>query len=285
MVKVKEHVFMKDKYAKQIFNTKENIEYVIRLVSKILEIPISELEKDFELLPVNIMSNKETKNSEVDALYEHNKIYINIEINLSSSNIIKKKNNSYCAQLILRKVKIGENYDFNKIRQININAFDYYKENKFIYKSTTREEESNKLRDDNIIFYDINMDYLMNKSYNEIKEKGKESLEYLLYFLICEDKEVRGNLYKKDNIMEKITEDIDNLTAKLDEYLYYNRDELYKMAKEYDRNEGKKEGYEEGKKEGKKEIAKAMLKENFDKEIISKITSLTKEEIEMLKNK
>jgi len=48
------------------------------------------------------------------------------------------------------------------------------------------------------------------------------------------------------------------------------------------KEEGRKEGREEGKKERDYEIVKAMLKENVSIEFISKVTSLSKEEIENL---
>ena len=45
-------------------------------------------------------------------------------------------------------------------------------------------------------------------------------------------------------------------------------------------NEGRKEGLEEGLKEGIKKTAKNMLEMKIDKEIISKVTGLTIDEIE-----
>ena len=44
-----------------------------------------------------------------------------------------------------------------------------------------------------------------------------------------------------------------------------------------------KEGHAEGRAEGRAEIAKNMLKENMDINLISKLTGLTKEEINSLK--
>lgn len=304
MTEIKEYKLLNDKYAKQIFNTKDNIDYVIRFVSKVLNIPENVLVSDFELLPTNILSNEETKDSEVDALYEHNNMYINIEINTSPKEEYKKKNFSYCAQLILKKVKPNEKYRFNKIQQININTFDYFKEDKLIYKSTIREETNNKLRNDYITIYDINIDYLWKMSYNEIKKKDKGSLEYLLYFLICENKKERDELYRSDEIMEKLEETIDKLSKNLDAYLYYNKEKLDKLAEENEpgyqyefgleeglkqgRIEGKEEGLKQGKKEGisqrNVEIAKSMLEENLDINLIIKLTGLTKEEIDNLKN-
>ena len=57
--------------------------------------------------------------------------------------------------------------------------------------------------------------------------------------------------------------------------LEYAKDEGYKT--------GKEEGMKAGRNEGKNEIAKNMLKENLSIELISKLTSLSQEEIEKLK--
>ena len=57
--------------------------------------------------------------------------------------------------------------------------------------------------------------------------------------------------------------------------LEYAKDEGYKT--------GKEEGMKAGRNEGKNEIAKNMLKENLSIELISKLTSLSQEEIEKIK--
>lgn len=57
--------------------------------------------------------------------------------------------------------------------------------------------------------------------------------------------------------------------------LEYAKDEGYKT--------GKEEGMKAGRNEGKNEIAKNMLKENLSIELISRLTSLSQEEIEKLK--
>ncbi len=57
--------------------------------------------------------------------------------------------------------------------------------------------------------------------------------------------------------------------------LEYAKDEGYKT--------GKEEGMKAGRNEGRNEIAKNMLKENLSIELISKLTSLSQEEIEKLK--
>lgn len=61
----------------------------------------------------------------------------------------------------------------------------------------------------------------------------------------------------------------------------YIRDEQASL--EYAKDEGYKTGKEEGMKAGRNEIAKNMLKENLSIELISRLTSLSQEEIEKLK--
>ena len=56
-----------------------------------------------------------------------------------------------------------------------------------------------------------------------------------------------------------------------------------KLVKEEGMKAGIEEGMKAGRNEGKNEIAKNMLKENLSIELISRLTSLSQEEIEKLK--
>ena len=97
---------------------------------------------------------------------------------------------------------------------------------------------------------------------------------------------------KKEN--EKIKEEkseLDKLEMSAEDRELYElrlkaiRDEINIRESGY--TDGMKDGEEKGKKEGKKEgrneIAKNMLKENLSIELISKLTDLSQEEIEKLK--
>ena len=57
---------------------------------------------------------------------------------------------------------------------------------------------------------------------------------------------------------------------------------LIKNAKEEGKKQGKKEGKIQGKKEQSIEISRKMIKEGLEIEFISKVTGLSKEEIEKL---
>ena len=120
--------------------------------------------------------------------------------------------------------------------------------------------------------FNINLEYLRRLSYTDIKKEETNSLEQLLYIFICGDKETREKLYSKNELMDKVNEKLESLT---NEYgtIYYDKEEYHKELV-----------YELGTKDKTNEIAKKMLKENMDIKLIIKITGLTKEEIEILKN-
>lgn len=133
-------------------------------------------------------------------------------------------------------------------------------------------------------------------------EKAKDEKELIMYLKkIVAGMNNNKNLYSED--IEEILIAIINLILK-DRIGEKNAKELIKkikggngkvlavldMLEENDkkifvrgRKEGKEEGKEEGKKESKIEMTKAMINENIPIDIISKITKLTKKEINKLK--
>lgn len=78
--------------------------------------------------------------------------------------------------------------------------------------------------------------------------------------------------------MDKVNEKLEDLTKEFGS-LYYDKEE-YENDVKFELGENK--GKEIGRKERSIEIAKKMLKEKLDINLISKLTELTKEEIENL---
>lgn len=114
-----------------------------------------------------------------------------------------------------------------------------------------------------------------------------DKINQWLAFIDDYDKEAIKLAEKNNKILEKARFEMNYLTgdaavkrlAELREKwdMDWNRDMYY--AKE----EGKEEGKKEGKQEVIKEVAERLLKENIDIETITKITKLSKEEIEKIK--
>ena len=149
--------------------------------------------EDIETIHPEIGVNKNVVNSESDIVYESKeRSYINIEINYSQGKTTKVKNRAYLCQLYLRDVKGSNNYqDVRKIIQINIDGYDYYGQNEFMYKAILKEVKYNIPENDFIEIYHLNLAKLRKEIYNEIKE---DELKKILYMFVCEDEELE---YKK----------------------------------------------------------------------------------------
>jgi len=266
-LKIKEKKYLKDKIANIIFTDESCKEYVESVVSAALNIPL-EIVKDNLILKTNrINNNLSTKYSYVDAIYENNTSIINIEINYNNTKSLRNKNMRYVCQLLLKGLN---NKEIKPIYQININNYDVYNKNRFIYRSVIMKKDLHKIRDDYLSIIDINVDFLSNMNYNEIKE-DKESLEYLLYIFVNDNNKELDRLYLNNKIMENVREKLSVLSEDFMGGLYYDREELLNEA-----------SFEEGQVEKTKEIAKNLLKLNMSIKDIITATNLSKEEIESL---
>lgn len=101
-------------------------------------------------------------------------------------------------------------------------------------------------------------------------------MENLLYLLVCDKEENLEEVYNGDELMAKVVREIKNVVDDFDKLLYYDYDAL-KKGEIYD------EGFDAGVEKNNKEVAKAMLKENSSIEFIAKVTNLSYEDIEKLK--
>ena len=87
-----------------------------------------------------------------------------------------------------------------------------------------------------------------------------------------------------DKLMELNTnQEFVGLLSNDEEYEIYVKSEISE-ARDDAHKEGIKEGLAQGSKESKQEIAKTMLKEKMDIKLIAKVTKLSIEEIEQLKD-
>ena len=67
--------------------------------------------------------------------------------------------------------------------------------------------------------YDINLAKILDKDYTIVKE-DKESLEKLLYFLICNNKEKMNEVHDGDEFMSKIIREVNTQTDEFDKLLF-----------------------------------------------------------------
>ena len=286
--------YLNDKIATIIFT--DCRDFVIKVVSLALNISEDIIKDNLILTTPRINSNINFKYSEVDAIYENNTSIINIEINYNNSKYLQNKNMRYVCQMILKQVEIGNKDILKPIYQININNFDFFNHNKFIYRSSVMEEELHLKRGNYLTIIDINVDFLRNIDYTDIKRMKEDSLERLLYIFVCDNKEIRDKLYLGDKIMDEVQKKLDLLNENLDYYLYYDGEEIKKQAAyELGMNEGEikgkaeglaeglAEGRTEGAHENKLEIAKGMLKDGIPDETILKYVKISASELKSFK--
>ena len=173
----------------------------------------------------------------------------------------------YVFHLYGGQLKPGEKE--NKIKpiyQINVNNFDIYQKGEFIYKTQLCETTYHCIRDNNLVIYDINMDFLKKLSYNEIDGMPSDSLEKL--FLIFYNREDFNyeQFYDGNPIMERVIKRLEEMWENFDDMLYYDVEKLRKAADD----EAMKETIE-------KQVAEKV--EKREKEITKEITQKVTDEV------
>ena len=271
---------LKDKVAKKLFTEKKvGLEYLRKIISLAIGIPMDMIDKDIKLIHPNIGVNKNIVNSEADVVLENGEFYVNLEMNYYNNETSDIKNGLYLCHLLLRQVKKAKEYKtLKKVYQINLNSYDALGKEEFIYHSKLYEKKYHIERSDFIEIIDINLEKLRQIDYNTLIKSEDMTLEKALYLFVCDDIEKLNAIYEGDRLMKKLMKENEDLLKDFDEMLYYDRDKMFENAC-YEK------GYEKGKKERNEELAKDMLIANEPIEKIVQFSKLSKEEILNLKDK
>ena len=273
---------LKDKVAKKLFTEKKvGLEYLRKIISLAIGIPMDMIDKDIKLIHPNIGVNKNIVNSEADVVLENGEFYVNLEINYYNNETSDIKNGLYLCHLLLRQVKKAKEYEaLKKVYQINLNSYDALGKEEFIYHSKLYEKKYHIERSDFIEIIDINLEKLRQIDYNTLIKSDDMTLEKALYLFVCDDIEKLNAIYEGDRLMKKLMKENEDLLKNFDEMLYYDRDKMFLNAC-YDKGYSKGEsiGYNKGKQERNIEIAKEMLNKGMKLKDIIDITGLTEKEI------
>ena len=192
---------LKDKVAKKLFTEKQvGLEYLRKIISLAIGIPMDMIDKDIKLIHPNIGVNKNIVNSEADVVLENNEFYVNLEINYYNNETSDIKNGLYLCHLLLRQVKKAKEYEnLKKVYQINLNSYDALGKEEFIYHSKLYEKKYHIERSDFIEIIDINLEKLRQIDYNTLVKSEGMTLEKALYLFVCDDMEKLNAIYEGDS--------------------------------------------------------------------------------------
>lgn len=240
-VKVRE-LYMRDKVVKKLFTSFSGYQYLARIVCEVLDLP-SEL-FSFQIFHPSVGVNENVVNSEVDLIIEDDEAIVNIEINTSNSRSIQNKNTAYFCHLILKQIKTSKDYDkvLKKVYQINLNSYDVSHKERFVTRSRLIDVETKEEVHPILEIVDVYLAKIKKTDYPIIKER-KNSLEYLLYLLVCNGEKILREAYEL----------------------------------------GEASGVEQGVEQNKVEIALNMLRENTNSDFICRVTGLSLDEVEKLR--
>ena len=284
MVPTNDYIF------KRIFGYVGNENITKNLLESILKIKINSVSLDGNTILEKDLASDKIGILDVKAILE-NKIPCDIEIQVVPFDNITKRLLFYWSKLYLKTINSGDSYDnLQKAIVILIADFDFKKidnlKNINDYHTKwqiTADSYTKHILTDAFEIHTISLklvEKLFKKSYNEDSKDLIRWLKFIKEPSLLEEKDMENV-----NIKEA-KEQLDELKkSKYEQELAeYRMKEIRdkKAIESYGFNTGKEEGRKEGKKEKQIEIAKKMLKENMDIKLISKLTSLTENEIRKL---
>ena len=263
-------LFMSDVIVKKLFSSENGQKYLAKIICAVLNMPEDSV--SFKIIHPDIGVNKNVINSQADLVLESDEALVNVEVNCYNSRILQNKNNSYICHLILKQTRTDKDYKvkLKKVYQINLNAFDVTNDDRFVVISRLVDTQTHQEIHPFLEIVDVNLAKIIKTSYTSVKEK--ESLEKLLYLLVCNDEQVLRSVYDGDDLMEKMVDEAKSLTSDFDSMLYYDAEALKEAS-----------SYELGIDEGKNFTVVNMIKKNYSVNEMSEISGLSIEEIEDIK--
>ena len=264
---------------KAIFCKEENRDMLKRLIEEAIDKKVEIIRLD---VPELIKKNIYVKGKTLDVLVKAEGKLINIEVNTYMDNELRRRNASFIFSKYSEVSKVGESYlSMPEVIQINLTSSESLP---LVSKYELYDKENKTTYIDNLIIYEYNISKIKEKCYNKT---SKYSLMSMLDCTLEELERLNG-----DEMMDKIVKETKYLNEDSDFVKFMSveeEDRLYiNTWKAEGREEGLKKGISKGKKEGilqeKIAIVKSLLKENSPIDFISRVTNLSKDEIEKIKN-
>ena len=277
----KERLDLKNDYVfKRIFAKPENNEELKELLEAILNIEIEKVEVKNPEITKNYADEKL---GVLDVRAQIDKdIMLNIEMQVANVKTMVNRNIAYTSRLIAEDTRVRETYGIlKKFISITILGENLLKRNtyhsiahlKFENIEKEKQIDMGYRKEQEILTDKLEIHYIELKKFLKKNPEMNNKLEQWLWLLIGEEEKVKM-ASKKNKTIEKVVEDLDEMSADENERL-----EAYKRKLaiwDYNLN------IKEAQKEGVRQIAKKMKEEGDTIEHIMKITGLTKEEVEKI---
>ena len=278
----------KDLVFQELFGKQKNKDITAHLLSLILNRKIKNIDLDVNKRMLGNRKNSKTGRLDIRAKFNDGED-CNIELQVEPYPYMDKRMLEYWGSMYDAKINSGDSYEVLK-PTISILITDYKITNlKHISKYHTVWNLREKDFTDTILTNDIEMHILEIPKINDNEMLKDELVQWLRFIKEPENKGVE-KFMEENKYLKQARKELEHLSGDpdfkrlLESRAGFLRDVDAKMyvAREEGKEEGREEGKEEGKKENQLEIAKKMKEENMDIEQISRITNLTREEIEEL---
>jgi len=307
VLKLHNHVSMKEKYVnpftdfgfKKLFGTELNKDLLIDFLNQVV------LPNRHKIADLSYAKNEHIGNSKVDrkAVFDLYCIGTNgerfiVEMQKAKQNYFKDRSIFYASFPIQEQAKQGD-WDFKLSEIYTVGILD------FVFKEDSDEKEVRhevKLKDQNCrVFYDkLTFIYLEMPHFTKTEDELETTYDKWLYVLKhlpyldnrpkALQEKIFARLFEAAEIAKFTAAERDSYEASVKYYRDLKNviDTAIAEGKTEGRMigliEGKTEGLIEGKIEGKIEIARNAIAENIPIDIIIRLTGLTEEELEKLKN-
>lgn len=287
-----------DMVFKKMWGDPDNINRLSALLSIILDIPYEKLKDRVEIIDADKrITTKDEKRQRFDILAKVKLSLlgkVNLEMNIGFEQTDIDRNTSYISHIFSSNIRSGENYaDMQPAFQINFNDYDiceqnseiidkYYFMNKYLHILTKK-----------LQIYHINIEKCKKIWYNrDIKKYSKleqQVIRLCTLMTLTDEEEFKTCLGEidMDEFVKKDIEEVEHHLSADDVILAYygSEEDMRKLELGKIKNaerRGLERGISQGHNEKTIEIAKNMLAEKIDLDTISRITKLTKDEINSL---
>ncbi len=285
----KERLDLKNDYVfKRIFGKPENNQELKELLEAILNIEIKKVEvknpeitKDYADEKLGVLDIRAQINE--DAM-------IDIEMQVANVKTMVNRNIAYTSRLIAEDSRAGATYEgLKKFISITILGENLLERNtyhsvvhlKFENIEKNKQVNMGYVKEQEILTDRIEIHYIELKKFLKKNPEMNDKLEQWLWLLIGEEEKVKM-ASKKNKTIEKVVEDLDEMSADENERLEAYKRKLAIWDYNVNIHEAKKEGIQQGLQEEKKKIAQNLKRKGIDIGTIAEVTGLSKEEIQNL---